>query len=64
MPNASTVEPRYNEVPKDWTIYFIITGVRFKGNPDITKLLKIYEKLRYIGVNYLFSKRPKLYNTK
>ena len=30
------VEPRYNEVSRDWTIYFI-TGVRYKQNPDITE---------------------------
>ena len=60
----ATVEPRYNEVPKDRTIYFVITGILYKRYPDITKLLKKYKKFRYTGFNYLFSKRPKLYNTK
>ena len=40
----STVPPRYNEVPRDGTIYFVLTGVCNKRNPDITKLLKKYEK--------------------
>ena len=44
-----TVEPRYNEVPRDRTIYFVITGIRLR-NPDITKLQKNHEKLRYTGV--------------
>ena len=35
-----------------------------QGSGHFTSLLKKYEKLRYTGVNYFFSKRPKLYNTK
>ena len=44
-PPFYTVEPRYNEVPGDRTIYFVITGVCYKQSPDITKLLKKYENL-------------------
>ena len=46
---------RYNEVPRDRTIYFVITGIRYKRYPDTTTLLKKYEKL--------ILNRPKLYNT-
>ena len=47
------MQPWYNEVPRDRTIYFVITGDRNKRNPDITKLLKKYEKYekrRYTGI--------------
>ena len=43
--SSTTVEPWYNEVPRDWAIYFVIAGVCNKQNPDKTvnkKLLKIY----------------------
>ena len=36
----STVEPRYNEVPRDRKNYFVISGFRYKRDPDITKLPK------------------------
>ena len=29
----NTVEPRYNEVPRDRTIYFVTKGVRYKRDP-------------------------------
>ena len=32
------------EVPRDRAIYFIITEVHYKRNPDIVKLLKKYKK--------------------
>ena len=46
---VATVEPRYNEVSRDRTTYFIIMGVHNKRNPDITKVLKKYEKRHYTG---------------
>ena len=33
-----TVEPRYNEVPRDWENVFVISRVRYKRNPVITNL--------------------------
>ena len=35
-----TVELRYNEVPRDRNNYFVISGLRYKQNPDITKFPK------------------------
>ena len=37
---VTTVEPRYNEVPRDRKNYFVISGFRYKRNPDITELPK------------------------
>ena len=37
---TTTVEPRYNEVPRDRKNYFVISGFCYKRNPDITKLPK------------------------
>ena len=45
-----TVEPRYNEVPRDWENVFVIWRVRYKGNPIITNLWENDQNLRYIGV--------------
>ena len=44
------MEPRYNEVPRDRDNYFVISGFCYKRNPDLTKLPKRYQKLRYIRV--------------
>ena len=35
-----TVEPRYNDVPRDWENYIDISGYRYKRIPDITILEK------------------------
>ena len=44
------VEPRYNEVPRDWENVFIISRVRYKRNPVITNLWENDQNLRYIRV--------------
>ena len=38
--NKYTVEPRYNEVPRDRKNYFVISGFCNKRNPDIVTLPK------------------------
>ena len=45
------VEPRYNEVPKDWGNVFIITGVRYINKiPLYSEFVENDQNLRYIGV--------------
>ena len=46
----STVEPRFNEVPRDWANWFVISRVRYIENFDITNLLEDNQIVRYIGV--------------
>ena len=45
-----TVEPRHNDVPRDWQNYIVISGYRFNRIPDITMLKKNNQNYRYIGV--------------
>ena len=42
-----TVEPRFNEVPRDWGNLFIIWRVRYIENLDITNLWKNNQNVRY-----------------
>jgi len=44
------VEPRYNDVPREWWNYIIISGYRYKRIPNITILEKNNHNYRYIGV--------------
>ena len=37
---SHSMEPQYNEVPRDCKNYFIISEFHYKRNPDITKLPK------------------------
>ena len=37
---AATVEPRYNDVPRDWQNYIVVSGYPFKRIPDIMILEK------------------------
>ena len=55
-----TVEPRYNEVPRDWHSVFVITGVRYIGVLLHTfyyywaeEYGSSYRGLRYIGVCHI-----------
>ena len=48
--NYSTVEPRFNEVPRDWANWFVISRVRYIENIVITNLLENNQIVRYIGV--------------
>ena len=47
---TTTVEPRYNEVPRDWGNLFVISRVRCIENLDITNLWKNNQNVRYIEV--------------
>ena len=46
----STVELRFNEVPRDWANWFVISRVRYMENLVITNLLENNQSVRYIGV--------------
>ena len=37
---ANTVEPRFNEVPRDWGNLFVISRVRYIENSDLTNFLE------------------------
>ena len=45
-----TVEPRFNEVPRDWANWFVISRVRYIENLVVTNLLENNQSVRYIGV--------------
>ena len=45
-----TVEPRFNEVPRDWGNLFVISRVRYIENLHITNLWKDNQNVRYIEV--------------
>ena len=47
---AQTVEPRFNEVSRDWANRFVISRVRCIENLVITKLLENNQSVHYIGV--------------
>ena len=47
---AITVEPRFNEVPRDWVNLFVISRVRYIENLDTTNLRKNKQNIRYIEV--------------
>ena len=50
QPGENTVEPRFNEVPRDWGNLLAISRVRYIENLDITKLWKSNQNVRYIEV--------------
>ena len=43
------MESRYNEVPRDWANWFVISRVRYIENPVITNWLENNRSVRYIG---------------
>ena len=46
----ATVEPRFNEVLRDWGNLFVISRVRYIENLDTTNLWKNNQNVRYIEV--------------
>ena len=46
----NTVEPRFNEVPRDWANWFVISRVRYIENLVITNLLENNQSVLCIGV--------------
>ena len=47
---VGTVEPRFNEVPRDWGNLFVISRVRYIENLVITNLWRNNQNVRYIEV--------------
>ena len=45
-----TVEPRFNEVPRDWANWFIILRIHYIENLVIMNLLENNQIVRYIEV--------------
>ena len=45
-----TVEPRFNEVPRDWTNWFVISRVSYIEKHVTTNLLANNQSVRYVGV--------------
>ena len=54
-----TVEPRFNEVPRDWANWFVISRVRYIENLVITNLLEHNQSVRYIGVWLIINRTNK-----
>ena len=49
----NTVEPRFNEVLRDWGNWFVISRVRYIENLDITNLRKNNQNVRCIEVQLI-----------
>ena len=47
---SSTVEPRVNEVPRNWANWVVISRARYIENLVIPNLLENNQSVRYIGV--------------
>ena len=47
------MEPRFNEVRRDWANWFVIARVRYIENLDITNLWKNNQNVRYIEVQLI-----------
>ena len=43
-----TVEPRFNEMPRDWQNWFVISRVRYIENLDLTNLRKNNQIVRHV----------------
>ena len=43
-----TVEPRFNEMPRDWQNWFVISRVRYIENLDLTNLRKNDQIVRHV----------------
>ena len=56
-----TVEPRFNEVLRDWGNFFIISRVRYIENLYLTSFLKNNQGARYIGEQLLIIIIPTKY---
>ena len=56
---TGTVEPRFNEVPRDWGNWFVIFRVRYIENLDITNLLENNQSVRYIRVSLIINRSNK-----
>ena len=48
--SQTIVEPRFNEVPRDWGNVFVVSRVRYIENLDITNLRKNKQNIRSIQV--------------
>ena len=55
--HACTVEPRFNEVPRDWGNLFVISRVRYIENLDITNL---WENIQNVGYIEVYRRVPKV----
>ena len=45
-----TVEPQFNEVPRDWGNLFVISRVRYIENFDLTNFRENNKNMRFIEV--------------
>ena len=50
----STVEPRFNKVPRDWGNWFVILRIHYIENLDLTNLRGNNQNVRYIEVWLMF----------
>ena len=48
--NTFTVEPRFNEVPRDWENMFVKSRVRYIGHLHLMNFRENYQNFRYIEV--------------
>ena len=51
------MEPRFNEVPRDWGNWFVKSRVRYAENLDLTNLRKNNQNVRYIEIWLIIKKK-------
>ena len=49
-PAAITVEPRFNEMPRNWGNLLVVSRVRYTEHLDLTNFRKDNKNVRYIEV--------------
>ena len=53
------MELRFNEVPRDWANWFVISRDRYIKNLVIMNLLENNQSVRYIGVELIINRTNK-----
>ena len=51
------MEPRFNEVPRDWGNWYVKSRVRYAENLDLTNLRKNNQNVRYIEIWFIIKKK-------
>ena len=55
------MEPRFNEVLRDWGIWFVKSRVLYAENLDLTNLRKNNQNVRYIEIWLIIKKNKNLF---
>ena len=56
------MEPRFNEVSRDWGNWFVKSRVRYAENLDLTNLRKNNQNVRYIEIWSIIKNKIKIFS--